>query len=404
MNRTLLLILLFTGILLCGCDREGVKIPPPEISGLVIEVENPTSDQPVSVGVTVFDLRGITSVRLFYQLGSEAFISVAMQPVGGTGRYAGEIPAQPSGTLVSYYVEAENVSGIKATLPAGAPTTILTYQVAIGRNIVPVTPLPLVRLPYDLYETSGITMTAEGKIWSHNDSGNENKLYCIDLAGNLLRTITITGAPNIDWEDIAVDKQKRIYIGDAGNNDNKRRDLAIYRIPDPETFSDNSVTPEKISFSFADQYEFPPPAAGRNFDVEGIFWHQDTIFLFTKDRSVPLTGFCRMYKLPAIPGTQTAVYAGQVFLGSTIPSARVTAADIHAGTGRVALLVQERLIVFSEYPGNRFFEGKMTEYGFTTLPGQAEAIHFATGSKLYMTEEGSNINYAGYLYEIRLPD
>jgi hypothetical protein len=397
-------LLVLSGILLYGCDREGVKIPPPEISGLEITPENPTPEQSVAVAVTVFDLRGVRSVKLLYLSGTGVFQSVNMQSPGGNDNYTGTIPPQPSGTLVSYYVEAENVSGIKATLPVDAPATLLSYQVSTGRTIIPVTPLALTRLPYDLYETSGITMTTEGRIWSHNDSGNENKLHCIDLAGNLLRIITILNAPNTDWEDITVDNQKRIYIGDVGNNDNKRRDLAIYRIPDPETFSESSVTPEKISFVFADQVAFPPPSANRNFDVEGIFWHQDTIFLFTKDRSVPLTGFCRMYKVPAIPGDQTAVYAGQVYLGATIPSARVTAADIHASTGKVALLVQERLIVFNNYPGNRFFEGTMTEYTFTTLPGQAEAIHFANGNKLFMTEEGSHISYAGNLYEIRLPD
>jgi hypothetical protein len=147
---------------------------------------------------------------------------------------------------------------------------------------------------------------------------------------------------------------------------------------------------------------FPPAADKRNFDIEGIIWHKDSIFMFTKDRSVPLTGFCRMYKIPAHPGDHVARFAGQVNLGTTIPSARVTAADIHPATGQLALLVQERLIVFKNYPGNRFFDGDRTDYPFNPIPGQAEAIVFTADNKLYMTEEGSNKQYAGYLYELTL--
>jgi len=159
----------------------------------------------------------------------------------------------------------------------------------------------------------------------------------------------------------------------------------------------------KSSFSFEDQHLFPPPTSNRNFDIEGMFWHQDTLFLFTKDRSQPLTGFCRMYKLPAIPGDQVAVYAGQIYLGTTISSARVTAADRHSSSGKIVLLVQERLIVFSNYPGNRFLDGEQTEYGFTTKPGQAEGILFVSANSLYMAEESNNSS-RGRLYEIRLPN
>lgn len=261
----------------------------------------------------------------------------------------------------------------------------------------------LVRLPSVLKESSGIAITASGKIWSHNDSGNENKLYCFNMSGNLLRTITITNVTNNDWEDLAMDNQKRIYINDAGNNSNARTNLAIYRIPDPETFVDNTVNAEIINFSFEDQTAFPPPSNNRNFDIEAIVWHSDSIFMFTKDRSSPLTGFTKLYKIPAVPGTHDAKLSGSYFLGSSDISAKVTAADIHPGSGSLVLLVNQRLIIFRDFPGNRFFDGDKTDYAFITRPGQAEAIVFASKTLLYMTEEGAGSN-TGYLYEINLPE
>jgi hypothetical protein len=261
---------------------------------------------------------------------------------------------------------------------------------------------PSVRLPSVLKESSGITITTSGKIWSHNDSGNENKLYCFNLSGNLLRTITITNVTNNDWEDLAMDNQKRIYINDAGNNNNSRTNLAIYRIPDPETFIENTIHAEIINFTFEDQTAFPPPSNNRNFDVEAIIWHNDSIFMFTKDRSSPLTGFTKLYKIPAVPGNHIAKLADSIYLGNTNASARVTGANIHQPSGDLALLVQERLIIFRSYTGSEFFDGRKSEYIFIPLPGQVEAIAYSSKSKLYMTEEGSGGN-TGYLYEINLP-
>lgn len=260
----------------------------------------------------------------------------------------------------------------------------------------------ITRLPQSLYESSGIAVSNENRIWSHEDSGNENILTCIDTSGNIIRTIVISNVQNIDWEDLAKDDQNRIYINDAGNNNNNRTDLAIYRIPNPETITGNNVNAEIISFTFEDQTQFPPPQSNRNFDIEGIVWYDDSLFLFTKNRSIPLNGYCKMYKLPSEPGTHTAILLDSVYLGNTNAMARVTAADIHAATGELVLLTETRIISFTNYSGNRFFTGDMLEYVFTYAPGQNEGLAFITQNRLYMTEEGTGAR-PGFLYEIVLP-
>ena len=276
-----------------------------------------------------------------------------------------------------------------------SPMTTVT-----GRQSV--TQIPVVRLPSVLVESSGLAMTSSGKIWSHNDSGDESKLYCLDSSGSLLRTITISNATNVDWEELAVDTQNRIYVCDVGNNNNNRNDQTIYRIPDPETFVQNDIAAEVIRFSFEDQNGFPPPPSERNYDLEAVIWHNDSLFMFTKDRTSPFAGYTKMYKIPATPGTHVAKAAGSRYLGNNLSSAWVTSADIHSASGKLVLLVNNRLIIFSDYPGNRFFDGKTTEYPFTVLPGQVEAILFLSETKLYMTEEGMG-STAGFLYEINLP-
>lgn len=269
-------------------------------------------------------------------------------------------------------------------------------------NSFPVTPRPLFRLPSVLLESSGLAITAPGKIWSHNDSGNENQLYCFNLDGVLIRTITISNASNIDWEDLTVDPQKRIYIGDFGNNNNSRNNLVIYRIADPETFTESSVTAEIINFSYEDQTAFPPPASEMNYDMEAVIWHNDSLFMFTKDRTSPFAGYTKMYKMPATPGTHVAKAAGSFFLGTTIFSAWVTAADIHQPSGKLALLVPNRVIVFSNYSGSRFFQGEVRNYPFTSILGQIESLVFTSDSSLYISEEGVG-STPGLFYELKLP-
>ena len=60
-------------------------------------------------------------------------------------------------------------------------------------------------LPEEVKETSGL-LFLNGKIITHNDSGDDANLYEIDsLSGLLLRTISISNATNVDWEDISQD-------------------------------------------------------------------------------------------------------------------------------------------------------------------------------------------------------
>ena len=77
-------------------------------------------------------------------------------------------------------------------------------------------------LPEVVKETSGL-LFIDGKIITHNDSGDDANLYELDsLSGNLQRTINITNATNINWEDITED-ENHLYIGDFGNNNVTQR-------------------------------------------------------------------------------------------------------------------------------------------------------------------------------------
>jgi hypothetical protein len=134
-----------------------------------------------------------------------------------------------------------------------------------------------------LDETSGLIFY-NNKIITHNDSGDAPNLYEIDTnTGAITRTVTINNATNIDWEDITQDTS-HIYIGDIGNNSGSRTDLKIYKISkDDYNDADNTVTPEIISYSYANQTDFTPNLNNNNWDAEGLISYDDKLLIFSKN-------------------------------------------------------------------------------------------------------------------------
>jgi hypothetical protein len=113
-------------------------------------------------------------------------------------------------------------------------------------------------LPPGLTEISGLAMSAKhpGIVYAHNDSGNTADIFAIDTAtGQLKAKLSLSGAPNTDWEAIAVGKDESgrtsIYVGDIGNNFGGR-DPIVYRLPEPDTLADATVAATKFQLKFAD--------------------------------------------------------------------------------------------------------------------------------------------------------
>jgi hypothetical protein len=110
-------------------------------------------------------------------------------------------------------------------------------------------------LPTSLNESSG-AIYFNNKLITHNDSGGNNELYEVDLVSGLVtRTVTISNATYVDWEDITQDNTS-IYIADIGNNNGNRTDLKIYKIDKTAYASTTNVTAEIIAISYTDQTDF----------------------------------------------------------------------------------------------------------------------------------------------------
>src|SRR5205085_1640483 len=67
-----------------------------------------------------------------------------------------------------------------------------------------------------LTESSGIVASRihPGVYWTHNDSGNPPELFAVDERGRNLGVWRVSGASNVDWEDISSDAAGHLIIGD----------------------------------------------------------------------------------------------------------------------------------------------------------------------------------------------
>ena len=125
------------------------------------------------------------------------------------------------------------------------------------------------KLPKQLKEASACEISkASPLIWTIEDNHNHNILFGFNEKGELLKRITITNVENNDWEDLTSDDEGNIYIGDFGNNENDRQNLAIYKINASDLTKDEAQAESIVQFYYPDQTEFPPKKKERIFDLK----------------------------------------------------------------------------------------------------------------------------------------
>ena len=255
-------------------------------------------------------------------------------------------------------------------------------------------------LPAHIREASGLENTNGQHLWTHNDGGVP-ALYCLDTLGNLVRTIQLNHK-NSGWEDLAFDDNRNLYVGGFGNNKNDKRVLKIYKIPDPENISETVVTGKIIEFVYEDQKEFPPSPSERNFDADAFIALGDSLLIFTKNRTSPFDGYCKVYRLPQEPGSYQAVLADSLFLGKgSMLNNWVTAASLSLDGKILALLSHQCIWIIKDFTGNKFSRGKIFRINLEHFSHKA-GICFTGKNTLFLVDELEFNMIGGKLYRIDL--
>ena len=216
-------------------------------------------------------------------------------------------------------------------------------------------------LPDVLDEVSGVECFSRSYCFAVNDSGDGPIVYVMTLEGVVFHHIYVNGAKNVDWEDLSCDDQF-LYLGDIGNNSNKRKNLKIYRIPISDVWSHSDIdghlthnfpdTVQASSFSFfyQDQKGFPPSAEVFNFDAESIASANGKLLILSKDRSKPYRGTCKIYEGEFSPGKLKLKLFQQInFKGVSWLQGSVTGCDYK--DGKLYVLTYKRVFVLERENG-----------------------------------------------------
>ena len=278
---------------------------------------------------------------------------------------------------------------------------ILCSKISFSQTIVV---SKICKLPSVLTEASGAELTTTNKIWSHNDSGGNPDLYEFDTSGTLLRTLNISNATNVDWEEIRRDTIGNLYIDDMGNNANSRTDLKIYKLSNFDAISGSSAFASTISFSYPDQFYFPPAPSQMNFDCEAFVAYNDSLYLFSKDRSNPYTGFTKLYRLPTQAGTYVAELIDSFFTGNVSEQENsITSAALSPNQSKLMLISHYACWEFTNFTNRNFFKGNVQHYYFSGGSSQyKEGVVFLTENELYLTDE-KHTSGEGNLYRMEMP-
>lgn len=90
----------------------------------------------------------------------------------------------------------------------------------------------------DLSESSGLAFSRRNvdRVWSHNDSGGQSRLFAFDTDGRKTGQIDLS-VPSVDWEDIAIFTDSgvsRLLVADSGDNQAVRQSITLYLFDEPD--------------------------------------------------------------------------------------------------------------------------------------------------------------------------
>lgn len=111
------------------------------------------------------------------------------------------------------------------------------------------------RLP----EVSGLVSSQSHPttLWTHNDSGDSARIFALNAETcSIQAQITLSGVTARDFEAIGRGTDAAgssvLWIADIGDNSATRASVTLYRIPEPATLTDQVVTPEAVTVTYAD--------------------------------------------------------------------------------------------------------------------------------------------------------
>lgn len=245
----------------------------------------------------------------------------------------------------------------------------------------------------DLPEASGLAVSkvTPGRLWAHNDSGKP-ELLALDAKGQVAGRVPVSGAAVEDWEAIAsgpCGSTSCLYVADIGDNSAKRRNIVVYRIPEP------SKVPGTAQVDAVYRATYPDGAH----DAEALLVAPDGgLYIVTKGD----TGHVALYRFPRELQAGTTMRLERI--GSPMSNrspkqdARITDGAISSDGEWVVLRTQDALMF---YRAADFLKGQFQDVRRADLKSlgepQGEGVALGAGDTVYVAGEGGGAKQPGTL-------
>jgi hypothetical protein len=230
-------------------------------------------------------------------------------------------------------------------------------------------------------EASGLaaSFTNPGYLWTHNDSGNDARVFLIDEKLKIKLTCKLVGAENRDWEDITVgpgpDSTKTyVYVGDIGDNLARFDYKIIYRFEEPVF----KIGEGEIDITNFQRIVFKLPDERKDAETLMINPHTRDLFVVSK-REQPVV----IYRL-SYPHNITDTLTAETI--ASIDLTEIVAGDF-SKDGSEILLKNSKNVYYWKVGGKSLeevFRSKPQILSYDKEP-QGEAITFAHDGSGYYT-------------------
>ena len=232
-----------------------------------------------------------------------------------------------------------------------------------------------ISLTKSLDETSGLERFGDYLI-SHNDSGDDPKLYIFDTDGEKILEVEINKIKNKDWEDLASDSE-HVYIADTGNNYATRENLKIYIL------NRQFIPQGSIQIRYEAQKTFSREAKNE-YDAEALAVVGDELILFSKNRK---TFKSQIYSFPKVAGDY--VLTPRKVIDT---QALITAADYSEKDDLMVLTGynyngEQFFYTLTNFVKNGFENIEMKKYLISIKPAQIEAIKIINANEFWLSSE-----------------
>ena len=242
-------------------------------------------------------------------------------------------------------------------------------------------------------EASGLVASrvTPGRLWTHNDSGKP-EIIALDSQGIVSGRVSLTSAVVQDWEAIGsapCGNGACLYVGDIGDNTASRREVTVYRVPEPANAGGTAAVDGVFRASYPDGAH----------DAEALLVAPDgSLYIVTKGETGPVA----LYRFPRELRAGTTVRLERVGAplsnGRQAANARVTDGAISPDGEQVVLRTRAALTF---YRASEFLKGDFREVRSVDLrrlgEPQGEGVAFGPSNTVYVAGEGGGKRRPGTL-------